>query len=427
MLINKIQPNMNFKSNVTFDIGGSQSEGSCKIYYSSSKNEDLYKERTTVNDLGKTKFESNDDFIDLIVNKIKNLQKNGEEIVAEKGYPAKENTIKNVAIFLPSYTSKNYAFYLPNHRNINNKPLKDLSFRKLKEKLEAKGVKVDPNFKLKVLQDALGTGCAMAKKLYDMGKLEPGSYYTACITGGGCGVSNIRYYDDDNIIISSSGSAYLSQSLNSQKVSKVGASAPAVIVNFCKALGLNEEETEDIKACNKAEFTMTEATTYPKDVKTELLKQCLLNTDKFEIAHEDEKEFTIKIKNGHKALFDRARRNAIDKYCLAFARLAAIKKNEGSNGLIITGPLAKSIDHAAKINYGIGISEWITGHLAQSFNSYELEKMQKVYGFKVFCDDRFFIDDNTECKELVHVAEAVNEKRGNWLKLSANKLKNAKL
>ena len=34
----------NFKSNITFDIGGSQREGSCKIYYASTpKDELIYK------------------------------------------------------------------------------------------------------------------------------------------------------------------------------------------------------------------------------------------------------------------------------------------------------------------------------------------------------------------------------------------------
>ena len=38
------------------------------------------------------------------------------------------------------------------------------------------------------------------------------------------------------------------------------------------------------------------------------------------------------------------------------------------------------------------------------------------------CDDRFFIDNNTECKELVHIAEFVNPERGNWLKIDMNEL-----
>ena len=119
-----------------------------------------------------------------------------------------------------------------------------------------------------------------------------------------------------------------------------------------------------------------------------------------------------------------ARRNAIDKYCLALARLAIIKKNEGSNGMIVTGSLAKAINSAASEYYNMGIAQWITLHLNQSFNTYELEKMQETYHFEVMCDDRFNIDNNTECRDSVHLAEFVAPTRGNWLKLDLNKINN---
>ena len=32
--------NIGFKSNLTFDLGGSQREGSCKIYYASTPNDE---------------------------------------------------------------------------------------------------------------------------------------------------------------------------------------------------------------------------------------------------------------------------------------------------------------------------------------------------------------------------------------------------
>ena len=413
----------NFKSNITFDIGGSQREGSCKIYYASTpKDELIYKENTTVNDLGNSKFKNSDDFINQIIKKIGRIQRDNKKAIKEKGYPADENALKNVAIFIPSYTSKDFAFYLPNHRNFDNKPLKDLDFSNFKERLEANGIEVAPDMKFKVLQDAMGTGLAMTKRLYQLGMLSAGKYYTACITGGGCGISNIEVVDKDKVIVKSSGSSYLSQSLSLQKVSRAGASAPAVIENFCRAMGFNDELIDDIKACHKAEFTMTEETTYPKNIKTQRLKELLLDTQKFEIAKEDNDSFTIKIKDEYKNKYNIARRNAIDKYCLALARLAIIKKTEGSNGMIITGTLANAVNDAAKKNYGPGIAEWTMQHLTQSFNSYELDKMQKTYNFQVMCDDRFFIDNNTECKELVHIAEFVNPERGNWLKIDMNEL-----
>ena len=77
--------NNSFKSNITFDIGGSQREGSCKIYYSStSGEEEFYKKHTTVNDLGKTQFENAEDFLSHIVEKIGKVQKVNKPVIAKK-------------------------------------------------------------------------------------------------------------------------------------------------------------------------------------------------------------------------------------------------------------------------------------------------------------------------------------------------------
>ena len=424
MKINPCQTRMsNFRSNITFDIGGSQREGSCKIYYASTPTDEVfYKEKTTVNDLGKKQFENAEDFVKLIIKKIGNIQKDNKKHVEAQGYPASENILRNVAIFVPSYTAGNTAFYFPNLRNHNDKPLKDIDFSNFKERLIANGIAVSDDLNFKVLQDAMGTGLAMTQRLYENGMLEAGSLYTACITGGGCGISNIEVVDDENVIIKSSGSSYLSQSLSMQKVSKAGASAPALIGNFCKAMGLNEEVIDDIKSCHKAEFVLNPHAIYMKDVKTERLKNILLETNIFELYDGDDVAFALKVKDEYLQKYNVARRNAIDKYCLALARLAIIKKTEGANGMIVTGTLAKAIDRTAKLSYDTSVSEWIMQHLTQSFNSYELDKIQSVYGFNVFCDERFAIDNNTECGELVHLAKFVGPHRRNWLKLNIKDL-----
>lgn len=423
--ISQTQLNKAFKSNITFDIGGSQREGSCKIYYATTAtDEEIHKEHTTVNALGKRSFQDSEDFINNIVNKISKIQKEGRKEIKEKGFPVEENAIKNVAIFLPSYTMADKAFYLPNIRNKEDKPLKDLDFSNFKERLAAAGVEVADDMNFKVIQDAMGTGLAMSQKLHDLGMLKEGSLYTACITGGGCGISNIEVVDKENVIIKSSGSGYLSQSLSLQKVSRAGASAPALIENFCKAMGFHEELTADIKACHKAEFVLSEYATYSKaDPRALRLRDLLETTGMFEIFDEEDNEFRVRIKDEYHNKYNTARENAIDKYCLALARLAIIKKNEGSNGMIVTGTVAKAVNKAAINVHNKSLSKWVMQHLMQSFNSYELDKLQEVYDFKVFCDPRFFIDNNTECKELVHLAKFVGETRRNWLRLNINDLK----
>lgn len=212
-----------------------------------------------------------------------------------------------------------------------------------------------------------------------------------------------------------------------QKVSKAGASAPALVDNFCKAMGLNEEIIDNIKSCHKAEFVLEPNAQYFKDVKTEKLKKLLVETNIFEIKDETEKTYSIKVKDEYSQKYNTARRNAIDKYCLALARLAIIKKTEGTNGMIVTGTLAQAVNRAAKQAYGSSVSEWVMQHLTQSFNSYELDKMQSVYNFDVLCDERFAIDNNAECGELVHMAKFVGPHRSNWLKLNINDLKTCAL
>ena len=134
--VNNVMPSkqMSFKSNVTFDIGGSQREGSCKIYYATSEKDDvIYTTKTTVNVLGKTRFENSNDFKNQIVKKLKNVQANNRNNIKDMGYPEEENTIKSMTIFIPSYTSKAFAYYLPNHKNNDDRPLKDLDFSDMKE------------------------------------------------------------------------------------------------------------------------------------------------------------------------------------------------------------------------------------------------------------------------------------------------------
>ena len=132
---------------------------------------------------------------------------------------------------------------------------------------------------------------------------------------------------------------------------------------------------------------------------------------------EDEKEYTLSLKKEFQELYDLSQKNAIDKYCLAFARLAIIKKNEACNGLIITGPLSRAINKIAKEKFSMGVNDWVKYHLRTSFDSFELDIMQDNYDFQVFCDDRFFLDNNTACKELSHKAQFVEPTRGNWIQI----------
>ena len=218
----------------------------------------------------------------------------------------------------------------------------------------------------------MGTGLAVAKMLYNYGMLEPGKYYTACITGGGCGVANIEMYDKDYVIVKSTGSGYLATSDRLEKVSRAGASAPAVIRNFCRPFGINEEMVEDIVNCHKAEFTMINPISYYKDQKTNKLKELLLATGKYKVVMENDKEYKLAVLPEYESLYDESREYAIEKYAHAFARLAAVKRNEASNGLIVTGPLAQALNKASVENYGKPLADRKKKHIFSSYNTFEL-------------------------------------------------------
>ena len=412
-----------FKSNMILDIGASQKEGSCKVYYSSTPtDETFFKERTTLNDLGKARFEDQNEFIGLVVKKIAETQKGQRDTVKSHGYPESENILKNVAVFVPSHTLANMALYLPNLKDGKNNPLSDINFGDFKNALRTNGVQISEDMNFKILHDVLGTGLAMSKKLYDSGMLQEGSLYTACITGGGCGIANIEMPDEANVIIKSSGSSYLTEGFNIQKISKAGASAPALIENFCKAMGFEPEIIDEIKSCHKSEFALEPTVTYAKDVNSQKLKKLLVDSNLFEIVDESDNMFTISVRSEYIHQYNNARRNAIDKYCLAFARLAVIKKTEGANGMIVTGTLAHAVDRSARFAYGTPVADWITQHLIQSFSSRELDKMDAAYGFKVLCENKFFIDNNADCGGLVHLAKFVGSHRNNWLKINIKDL-----
>ena len=418
-----------FRSNITFDIGGSQREGSCKIDYSTSGDgAKIYTARTTVNKLGKTTFRDADDFIHQIVKKVKTVQDNNISNVKDMGYPASENVIRSTTLFLPSYTDEDFAYYLPNHRDDKGVSLRNLDFSNITKRLAKAGIKVDPNMRFTLLQDAMGTGLATAKTLFDNGMLEKGKAYTACITGGGCGIANIERLEDDCVHIKSSGSACIPNPDGIKKVSALGASAPAVIRNFCKEFGLNNETTQEIAGCFKAEFTLEDPVMFDKrDNYAQRLKQLLLDTGKYEEVQDDaaaeSNKFILEVKPEFKDLYNRSRKKAIDKYARAFACLASIKRNDGSNGLVITGPVARAIARVAKENYGKDLSTWVTEILLENYTTEEIKCIQNTYDFKIICDDRFFIDDNTACRQLAHKINFIAPHRSNWITISVDDLK----
>ena len=411
----------NFRSKIAIDVGASTTEGSCKIKYLTNDFKEILVRRTTVNDTGKKTFNGASDFVNKIAEKIKVAQDEGKNIIAKMGLPESENILKSIVLMCPSYTFAEKVLYTANLRNQDNKPLKDIDFRNLPSVLAAKGVEAEPDTKLKVLQDAMGGGLAITDKLFQKGMLKAGSYYTVAITGGGCGIANVRALTDDRALIDSSGSSYLTDGLGVVKISKLGASAPSVIRNFCKAFGMDEETTEDIASCGIGYIVTNPTSKMPETPQGDKLKKVLLSTGRYEAIENDFGEEWIKVKDNYLDKFEHARYNAINKYAHALARLAVIKQNEGSNGMIITGPLAMALDTSCRNNYQTTLADWVLDKIEESYNTYELNKMKSKYDFQVHCSQAFAIKDNTAGARLAHEGHFLGN-RYNWLEVDLSKL-----
>lgn len=423
-MISKIGYSPNFTSNIVVDIGGSTKEGSCKIDVSTNDTkQQIYKEKTRVNKYGEEKFVDANDFLNRISKRVAIAQKAANAEIDAKGLDPKEKQINKLSILVPSYVYDNQALFLANLKDANNKPLRDINFNNLPSLLAERGVQISPNLKVNCFQDAIGSGLAMAKRLKELGMLEPGKYYTVAITGGGCGVSNIRALNDDKILVDSSGSSYFTDNSGVQKVSTAGASAPSVIKNFCKALGLDEEITSDIASCGIGEFVTNKEFHVPSTPQGAKLEKLLIETEKYEkIGEDDDDRDILAPKTEFNEKFKHARYNAINKYAHALARFAVIKENEGSNGLIVTGPLARALDKSCREDYKTTLSDWITDKIDESYNTFELGKAKGRYDFQVYCGKEFEADDNTAGNELLNKAKMVGNSRFNWLEVDMGKL-----
>ena len=127
------------------------------------------------------------------------------------------------------------------------------------------------------------------------------------------------------------------------------------------------------------------------------------------------------VKESYTRKFNHARMVAIDHYADALARFGIIKENEGANGMIVTGPLAMAIDGVYKQLGYKGLAEVIDNKIIENYNTRELDKIKQYYGFEVICDDRFKLEDNTECKDLIVNSEFAGNNRYNWDEVDFNK------
>ena len=132
-------------------------------------------------------------------------------------------------------------------------------------------------------------------------------------------------------------------------------------------------------------------------------------------------ENSIKITDDFSRDFKHARHQAIWQYAESLAKFAVIKENEGSNGLIVTGPLGFAVDKALRKHHSSSLSEMISQRISEMYNTYELDKIRDSHKFRVICNPEFSLADNTEARELALNSKLVGQNRFNWLKMDFDK------
>lgn len=408
MINTKYQPS--FKSKVIIDVGGSVKENSCKINILSNDGKDSYiKDKTVVNTQGKSFYENNEDFLQKIAVRIKEAF----EKIDWSSLKHEEKKIKEVLLFMPGNVYDGELIYADNIRGKNSYGLESVNFKTIPEHLKELGLPTDKKTEIKLLQDTLGGGMSVAKMLYAKGLLEEGSHYTVAVTGGGCGIVNIKRFSGEKAILDVSGSSYFTNENGILKISGAGASASAFIRNFCKSMQIDKRLVEEIATCGYCPMVMSSEFELGDDAKGKTLKNVLLNkTNMYEIGENG----CIKVKDEYLNKRKYAMNVAIDKYADALARFAVIKENECANGLIITGALGLAIDRACRQN-GTSLSGIIENKINETYNTYEIEKIKDRHNFRVICNSDFALNDNTEAKDIALNARFVGKNRYNWVEI----------
>lgn len=422
--------NPSFSSRFLIDVGGSVGENSLKALLIENKsNNTIFKMKDVVNTQGKRIYEGSQDFLQKLSKKMADCYKEG------LNNNPKDSVVKEAVFFMPGSVFDNKLLYADNIRGANGIGMSDIDFNLIPKFLKENGVKIAKDFKVRLFQDSMGSGLAIAQKLYDKNMLHAGDHYSVAITGGGCGISNIRAITDTSAIVDATGSSYFTNEQGLVKIANAGASASKLINNFCNAMGINKQVVPEIANCGIGQVVTSEIFRIPDNAQGQKLKKLLLSLKKLapkdsadprsELIYKNiyalHDENNIKVADDFSRDFKHARYTAIDKYASSLAKFAVIKENEGANGLIVTGPLGFALDKALRKHHMSSLSEMISQKISESYNTFELDKIRDSHKFKIICNPEFSLSDNTEARDLALKSELVGKERFNWLLMNFDK------
>ena len=181
---------------------------------------------------------------------------------------------------MPGTVFDNKLLYADNIRTQDGIGMSDIDFNLIPKFLKDKGVKIAKDFKVRVFQDSMGSGLAIAQILHQKNMLHAGDHYSVVITGGGCGISNIRAVSDNSAIVDATGSSYFTNEQGLVKIANAGASASRLITNFCNAMGIDKQVGPEIAKCGIGKVVTSEIFRIPDNAQGEKLKKLLLSMKK---------------------------------------------------------------------------------------------------------------------------------------------------
>jgi hypothetical protein len=418
---------INFGYRVYIDSGASkQQNGSLKVSIQSDKGNELLStsQLTNLNDqmVCPGGFKKSDDYTRCLAERTRHFIELAKKNPDFDELEGKDKKLSGVVINVPCQVVNNKVSIITNLKLPDGQSLTNVDFGNIEKALK-KDVEVSDDFKFIATNDLPGAAAGVAKLLNEKNLLKEGFYGAVCMTGGGCGVADIKV-KNNTLEIEASESGH-NQALNSNlSIEKDGASSPALISNFAKSLGYDNKDILALSSTGKAKLVFKH---HLKVEKNSQDLEVLLKTGLFkQLEDAEDGKAVLKLKGVGKKEQAKACQKAISKYIDSIAQLAAPKVNEGLNLLVLTGPLAgrvkefvdeKPTEFESK-NLATLIQEKTASYLDDSGAS-----MAKTYNFKVACDNDFAISDNTIGGKVLLAGTSIDsQNRGNWINIPVEAL-----
>lgn len=370
------------------------------------------------------KFTTAKDYVDgLSANIVESLG-----LIKDKLAELKEK-LTGVCINVPCYVKDNKAKIVANIRDKKDQSILDVDFSQIKGNLQKAGIELEESkFKLLATNDLAGAAAGIAEQMASNPKYQDifkeGFYGVCWMTGGGTGVADIKVKDGVvQIETSESGHNRAVESKKNRSLEKYGGSSPALIRNYCQALGMKDKDINALLTLGKAKLI----TQYPMklDKGSEAEKE-FMATGLFKIVKDDGKRVGLKLKGVDKKAHLKASKVAIDKYMESLAQLCAMKVDEGAQYIILSGPMAlrvrEDIDDKSKEMWDGKSFKDMVIEKTRSYLDETGNKMLDLHNLEFICDieipdntvgGRVLIDDNTRF---------IGQQRGNWINIPMEKL-----